>query len=109
MENEAGASLTVSQSTFTGDLALGGSGGGNAFGGAIDNEAGTVAIDRSTFLGDQALAANGGTMSVGLATPRSLRTRPKAAQVPPGAMAETLLAGASSTTWEPRLRSWRVC
>ena len=30
VENEAGATLTVSQSTFTGDLALGGTGGGNA-------------------------------------------------------------------------------
>ena len=30
MENETGAILTVSQSTFTGDLAQGGTGGGNA-------------------------------------------------------------------------------
>ena len=30
VENEAGAILTVSQSTFTGDLAQGGTGGGNA-------------------------------------------------------------------------------
>ena len=57
VENEAGATLTVSESTFTGDLALGGTGGGNAFGGAIDNEAGTVTIDHSTFTGDQAVAA----------------------------------------------------
>ena len=72
VENEAGATLTVSQSTFTGDLALGGTGGGNAFGGAIDNEAGTVTIDHSTFTGDQAVAANGGAVSVAVTLPGGL-------------------------------------
>ncbi len=72
VENEPGATLTVSQSTFTGDLALGGTGGGNAFGGAIDNEAGTVTIAHSTFTGDQAVAANGGTVSVAVTLPGGL-------------------------------------
>ncbi len=72
VENEAGATLTVSKSTFTGDLALGGTGGGNAFGGAIDNEAGTVTIDHSTFTGDQAVAADGGAVSVAVTLPGGL-------------------------------------
>ncbi len=72
VENEAGATLTVSQSNFTGDLALGDTGGGNAFGGAIDNEAGTVTIDHSTFTGDQAVAANGGAVSVAVTLPGGL-------------------------------------
>ena len=72
VENEAGATLTVRKSTFTGDLALGGTGGGNAFGGAIDNEAGTVTIDHSTFTGDQAVAANGGAVSVAVTLPGGL-------------------------------------
>ena len=76
VENEAGATLTVSQSTFTGDLALGGTGGGNAFGGAIDNEAGTVTIDHSTFTGDQAVAANGGAVSVAVTLPGGLERQP---------------------------------
>ena len=59
MENEAGATLTVSNSTFTGDLALGGTGGGIAFGGTIENEAGTVTILHSTFKGNQALGGAG--------------------------------------------------
>jgi hypothetical protein len=69
VENEAGATLTVSQSAFTGDLALGGTGGGNAFGGAIENEAGTVTIDHSTFTGDQAVAASGGVVGVAVTLP----------------------------------------
>ena len=76
VENEAGATLTVSQSTFTGDLALGGTGGGNAFGGAIDNEAGTVTIDHSTFTGDQAVAASGGAVSVAVTLPGGLERQP---------------------------------
>ena len=72
VENEAGATLTVSQSTFTGDLALGGTGGGNAFGGAIDNEAGAVTISHSTFTGDQAVAASGGAVSVAVTLPGGL-------------------------------------
>ncbi len=72
VENEAGATLTVSQSTFARDLALGGSGGGNAFGGAIDNEAGTVTINQNTFTGDQAVAAGGGAVSVAVTLPGGL-------------------------------------
>jgi hypothetical protein len=64
VENEAGATLAVSQSTFTGNEALGSANGGNALGGAIYNEAGTVTIDGSTFTGNQALGANGGSGGV---------------------------------------------
>src|SRR5262249_25628759 len=60
------------RSTFTGDLALGGTGGGNAFGGAIDDEAGTVTIDHSTFTSDQAVAASGGAVSVAVTLPGGL-------------------------------------
>src|SRR5262245_24965368 len=60
VENQVGATLVVSQCTFTGNQAVGGPDGGNAFGGAIYNEAGTVSIDSSTFINNQALAANGG-------------------------------------------------
>src|SRR5262249_49183312 len=74
VENQAGATLVVSQSIFTGNEALGGPSGGNAFGGGIYNEAGTVTIDQSTFTGNEALGANGGfvgaagTMAGGIST-----------------------------------------
>jgi hypothetical protein len=68
-ENEAGATLDVSQSSFTGNEALGGPSGGNAFGGGIYNEAGTVTIDSSTFTGNQAVAGNGGSAGVTVTLP----------------------------------------
>jgi hypothetical protein len=64
VENQIGATLVVSQCTLTGNQAVGGPEGGNAFGGAIYNEAGIVAISASTFIGNQTLGANGGTGGV---------------------------------------------
>jgi hypothetical protein len=64
VENQAGATLDVSQSTFTGNQALGSPNGGNAFGGGIYNQTGTVTIDSSTFTANQALGAKGGSGGV---------------------------------------------
>jgi fibronectin-binding autotransporter adhesin len=69
VENLAGATLTVSNSSFTNNEAAGGPNGGNAFGGAIYNEAGTVTITQGTFSGDQVVAANGGSGGVSLTLP----------------------------------------
>jgi hypothetical protein len=69
VENQAGATLIVRQSLFTDNQALGGTNGGNAFGGGIYNEAGSVNIDQSTLNGNQAVAANGGTVGVAVTLP----------------------------------------
>jgi hypothetical protein len=69
VENQAGATLDVADSTFTDNQARGGAGGGNAFGGGIYNEAGTVTIDQSVFTGNQAEAADGGTVGVAVTLP----------------------------------------
>jgi hypothetical protein len=57
IENQAGATLAVSQSTFSNNQAVGGPDGGDAFGGAIYNEAGTLTVAGSTFTNNQAVAA----------------------------------------------------
>jgi len=69
VENQADAVLSIWQSSFSGNQALGGPEGGNAFGGAIYNEAATVTINQSTFTANQALAANGGTIGVAATMP----------------------------------------
>src|SRR5262249_26103550 len=69
VENQMGATLDVSQSTFTGNEALGSPGGGNAFGGGIYNEAGTVTIEQSTLAGNQAVASDGGSVGVAVTLP----------------------------------------
>jgi hypothetical protein len=77
VENQAGATLVVSQSAFLDNQAQGAPGGGNAFGGAIYNEAGSVTIDQSVFTGNQAAAGNGGSAG--------------AAAILPGGISATLL------------------
>ncbi len=69
VENQAGATLHVQQILFTDNQALGGTNGGNAFGGGIYNEAGSVTIDQGTLNGNQAVAANGGTAGVEVTLP----------------------------------------
>jgi hypothetical protein len=69
VENQSGASLHVVHSTFTDNEALGGAGGGNAFGGAIYNAAGTVTVSQGTFTGNQALAADGGSVGTPVTLP----------------------------------------
>jgi hypothetical protein len=69
VENQPGASLEVSYCGLTGNQAIGGPNGGNAFGGGIYNEAGTAVIDRSTFTSNVAVAADGGTVGVAATLP----------------------------------------
>jgi hypothetical protein len=58
--NQPGAVLTVTDSTFASNQALGAPNGGNAFGGALYNEVGTMNIARTTFIANQAVGAGGG-------------------------------------------------
>jgi hypothetical protein len=64
VENQTGAVLDGVQSIFKDNQALGGSNGGNAFGGGIYNEAGTVALNQSAFTGNQSVGGNGGSVGV---------------------------------------------
>jgi hypothetical protein len=86
VENQTGATLTVLDSRFAGDLALGSPNGGSAFGGGLYNEAGTVTIDLSAFMGNQAVAGNGGAVGV-------------AATLPGGLSATLLGVGAGGGIW----------
>jgi hypothetical protein len=72
VENQASATLAVSQCSFIGNQALGGPNGGNAFGGGIYNEAGTISVTQSLFTGNQAVAANGGSVGVAVTLPAGI-------------------------------------
>src|SRR5262249_8075097 len=63
IRNQSGATLTVTDSLFTANQAVGGDGGAgrnNGSGGAISNDAATATVSRSTSLGNQARGGNGG-------------------------------------------------
>jgi hypothetical protein len=65
VSNVNGATLTVSNCTFSGNQAIGGTGGGTeGFGGGIDNESGsTLRVSQSTFNDNRAQGGDGGTIS----------------------------------------------
>jgi hypothetical protein len=119
---EVNASVSNSICTFTGNQASSGAGitgGIAAAGGLWVGSHGTSEVSNTNFIGNSAIAGSGtdtgGECMAAVspprfrsATPRSLRTRPLAAPVRTGATADKLWAAASSTTGEPRPRSWRV-
>jgi hypothetical protein len=61
IENRKGGLVRVTDSTFTGNQALGRHGGGWGRGGAIDNEGATTIVRHCAFRGNLALGGDGGT------------------------------------------------
>ena len=60
INNRAGGLFTLTGSLVIDNQAIGGNGGGNGTGGAIDNF-GSLVVSNSTFLNNKAIAGNGGT------------------------------------------------
>src|SRR5262249_42316370 len=73
VENQAGATLVASHSTFMENRAFGASNGGNAFRGGIYNEARTLIIHPSAFARNQAVASNGGSIGAAATLPGGIR------------------------------------
>jgi hypothetical protein len=65
ISNYNGATLTVTNCTFSGNQAIGGAGGGTGgFGGGISNETGSIVrVSHSAFNDNRAQGGNGGTIS----------------------------------------------
>ena len=64
--NASGATLTVTDSLFTANRAVGGEGGAGrnqGFGGGLENAASTATIRRSTFIGNKAIGGDGGVLA----------------------------------------------
>src|SRR5262245_61414425 len=66
IRNVNGGTLTVTNSLFTNNQAIGGDSGGNAFGGGIENPSGSTAtLSGCTFAGNKAVGGDGGNVPNG--------------------------------------------